>query len=507
MMRASLLVILIAATTVGTVAVAESPRSQPYSSASSDLPDLGSPAAASISKSDEYQYGASVAMQLRNQNALIEDPEVYEYLNSIGTKLAAQSPDGSRGFQFFAVKDSVINAFALPGGFIFINYGLVLASRNESELAGVMAHEIAHVTQHHAIRAIKAQSQQAITSAAAILAAIILGAIGGGGGGQAIEGGMAAAQGIAAQQQINFTRDNEEEADRVGIGYLVAAGYNPNALADFFETTARSVGLSATYIPPMLVDHPMFPDRIAEARARAAQLGIPQKAQESQSYDLIRERLRVVTAEPDTDITKQFLTRMHNGEDTLGVQYGYALALTARGKPEEGEKILSKLVKEHEGLTMLYTALGQAQMKAGHKNESLASLRHAEDLFPRNVPVTVRYAEALMAVGRNKEAHSVLLDLFNNVAPDPEQIRLTALAASAAGDPGDAYYYMGEYQIAGGELQLAVQQYQLALSTPNLSKVQRERIQARMNEVREYLSMARLKRTSNDGQDSSGNGR
>ena len=148
-------------------------------------------------------------------------------------------------------------------------------------------------------------------------------------------------------------------------------------------------------------------------------------------------------------------------------------------------------------MVLPYIALSQAQMKAGHKTEGLATLQKAEDLFPRNVPVTVRYAEALMAVGRNKEAHLTLLDLFNNVEPDPEQIRLTALAASAAGDVGDAYYYMGEYQIAGGELQLAVQQSQLALASPNLTKVQRERIQARMNEVRDYLAVAKLRRTSN----------
>jgi predicted Zn-dependent protease len=496
-MRALLAILLTAAATVTTFALAEAPRSAP-SSVSSELPDLGSPAQAGITHLDQVQYDEMVAKEIRDQGGLIEDPEVTEYLNGIGAKLAAQTPDGARSFHFFAVRDPSINAFALMSGYIFVNYGLILATRSESELAGVMAHEIAHVAQHHIIREIHAQSQQALTSAAALLAAIILGAVGGGGGGQAIEGGMAAAQGLAAQQQINFTRDNEVEADRVGIGYLIAAGYNPSALADFFELTSRSEGLAMSYIPSMLINHPMFPDRIAEARERAAQLSSQVKVKESESYELIRERLRVITADPDTDITKQFLVRMHNGEDTVGVQYGYALALMERGKPDEAVKILTKLTKEHEDLTLPYAALGQAQLKAGHKNEGLATLRHAEDLFPRNVPVTVRYAEGLMSLGRNKEAHLVLLDLFNNVAPEPDQIRLTALAASAAGDVGDAYYYMGEYQIAGGELQLAVQQYQLALASPNLTKVQRERIQARMNEVREYLAMARVKRTSNN---------
>jgi len=500
-MRVLLLILLSAASTVTTLAVADTQPRNPPSSVVSELPDLGSPAQAGISRMEQVQYDEMVAKQIRDQGGLIEDPEVTEYLNSIGDKLAAQTPDGASSFHFFAVKDPEINAFALMSGYIFVNYGLILATRSESELAGVMAHEIAHVAQHHIIREIHAQSQQAMSSAAALLAAIILGALGGGGSGQAIEGGMIAAQGIAAQQQINFTRDNEIEADRVGIGFLIAAGYNPSALADFFEITSRSEGLAMSYVPQMLINHPMFPDRIAEARERAAQLGSQVKVKESQSYELIRERLRVITADPDTDITKQFVLRLHNGEDTMGVQYGYALALTARGKPEEAVKILSKLAKEHQDLVLPYIALGQAQMSAGRRDEGLATLQKAESLFPRNVPVTVRYAEGLMAVGRNKDAHMVLLDLFNNVVPDPDQIRLTARAASAAGDVGDAYYYMGEYQIAGGELQLAVQQYQLALASPNLTKVQRERIQARMNEVRDYLAMARLRRTSNQDQD------
>src|SRR5437870_4488262 len=215
-MRALLLVLLTALTTAATVASAEPVPTVPVTSdlppaVTSELPDMGSPAATVLSQSDEYRMGAMVSRELRDQNALIEDPEVSEYVQSVGSRLAAQSPDGGRNFQFFVVKDGAINAFAVPGGFVFVNYGLVLATGSESELASVMAHEIAHVTQHHIARQIKAQSQQSITSTAAILAAILLGAIGG--GGQAIEGGIMAAQGMAIQQRINFSRDNEAEAD------------------------------------------------------------------------------------------------------------------------------------------------------------------------------------------------------------------------------------------------------------------------------------------------------
>jgi beta-barrel assembly-enhancing protease len=508
-MRRLSLLLATALLLITAAAFAGDPPSKPIMlgtpTAGSDLPDMGSPASAVLSQSDEYRLGAMVAQELRVQNALLEDPEVNEYLNNLGDKLAAQSPDGGRGFQFFLIKEATINAFAVPGGYVFIHQGLMLATSSESELASVMAHEIAHVTQHHIARQIRAQSQQAMTSAAALLAAILLGAIG---GGQAAEGGIAAAQGMAAQQQINFTRDNEMEADRVGIGYLAGAGFDANAMGGFFETMSRHEGLAATYIPAMLIDHPVTTDRIAEARARANQFA-PRKEHDSQSYELIRERVRVLTTGADVDLTGFYQNRIDRGEATLADHYALALTLMEHNRAEDAVKILDKLTDEHQGLTLLHVALAQAQIKAGHTKEGMASFARAERLFPRNVPVTVRYAEALMQQGHPMDAHNMLLDLFNNVPPTPEQIRLTALAASAAGDAGDAYFYMGEYQIAGGDLSLASQQLQLALASPHITQIQRQRYQARLDEVRDYLMSMRKKQIADngDGQGQQGQGR
>ena len=266
--------------------------------AGSDLPDIGSPAEAMLSHTDEYRLGAMIARELRDQNALLEDPEVCEYIQSAGQRLASQSAMGGEFFHYLVVKDPSINSFAVAGGYVFMFTGLILVSSTESELAAVMAHETAHVTQHHIARQIRNQSQQSLTTAAALLAAILLGAIG---GGQAAEGGIAAATGLSAQQQINFTRDNEAEADRVGIGYLAGAGYDPNAMATMFETMSRSEGLYETYIPAMLIDHPVTTDRLGEARARAAQFP-PRKGKDSQSFLLIRERVRVLTATGDVNL-------------------------------------------------------------------------------------------------------------------------------------------------------------------------------------------------------------
>ncbi len=505
-MRPLLVTLLSAILTSATVAFAGEPpgassRDLMGAQAGSDLPDMGSPAETVLSKSDEFRLGAMVAKELRDQNELIEDPEVSEYINDVGKRLASQSEMGGEYFHYFVIRDTTINAFAVTGGYVFFNAGLVLATENESELAGVMSHETAHITQHHIARMLADQSRQSLTTAAAMIGAILLGALAGGpGASDAIQGGIAAAQGMAVQHQINFTRDNEWEADRVGIGYLAGAGFDPYGMGEMFETMAHHSGLAQTYIPAMLIDHPVDSERIAEQRSRAAQFP-PRTGQDSQSYELIRERVRVLTATGDTDMALQYAQRIAQGGDNMGNQYGRALALMGGNKAAAGEAvgILTKLVQQHEGLTVLYTALGQAQAKAGHVNEALATFKHAEALFPRNVPVTVRYAETLMAAGRPGEAHTMLLDLFNIVPPTPDQIHLTALAASAAGDPGDAYFYMGEYQIANGDLQLAVQQYQLALAAPGTSTIQRQRYRARLDEIREFLASTRKPRLTDNG--------
>ncbi len=159
-------------------------------------------------------------------------------------------------FTFFAVKDSGINAFALPGGFIGVNAGLVTATRNESELAGVLAHEIAHVTQRHIARSVQNAGRANLASAAAILAAILIGATTGLPS-DAVMGTVTAAQGLAVQQQINFTRANETEADRVGIGILAAAGFDPAAMPDFFWTMQQRSGSVGRNIPELLRTHPV----------------------------------------------------------------------------------------------------------------------------------------------------------------------------------------------------------------------------------------------------------
>jgi beta-barrel assembly-enhancing protease len=464
--------------------------------AGNDLPDIGSPASSTLSLDDEYRIGLQVVRQLRDEGQIIEDPEATEYLQALGSRLVAQaSGDSPQRFQFFFVRDDTVNAFALPGGFIGINYGLMLATRNEAQLAGVLAHEIAHVTQRHIARRVRSQGRQSIATMAAILAAILVGAATG--SSDATMGGVAMAQGAAMQQQINFTRANENEADRVGMGFLAAAGFDPYGMPDFFETLGRRTSITAANrnaLPEILQSHPVTTNRIAESRARAAQFQDLKPSPESVSYALTRERLRVLGSPAEENVRRYYADRRDHQALSAGELYGEALASYQAGDARASLDSLRALAREHPQVPMLQATLGSALLAAGENEAALETFRRALVLSPRNIPLTLRYAEALLKVDQAKTAHAVLLDLFNNVAPTPEQIRFTALAASSAGDTADAAYYMSEYHISTGNLPLSVSQLEMALAVPGITGVQRSRFQARLDEVREVLFSDRRRR-------------
>jgi len=450
-----------------------------------DLPNIGSSANSTLTLDDEYRIGLMVVRGLREQGLILEDPEVTDYIQSVGSRIASQATDSEQRFHFFVVREGNINAFALPGGFIGVNYGLITATANEAQLASVLAHEIAHVTQRHIARAIQARGRQGMASTAALLAAVLVGMATG--SSDAIQAGIAISQGTAAQQQINFTRANEYEADRIGISFLAAAGYNPDAMPDFFETLNRRAGLAGSQVPEFLRTHPVTTNRIAESRDRAGQLA-PRIAPESPSYAFVRERVRVLGAPSDSDLRAYYAALIDRAPLTPAQRYGQALAQLSAGERDQAASTLIELVAAQPESPLLQAALGQALFGAGQLELARNTLEKALRVAPRNVPLTVRYAEVLMQTGQSKEAHRVLLDLFNNVPPTPEQIRLTALAASGAGDNADAHHYMAEYHISTGDLQLAVKQLELAIAHPDITAVQRARFEARSKEVRDALA-------------------
>jgi predicted Zn-dependent protease len=328
-------------------------------SVASDLPDLGGPATAMINKFDEMQIGRMEMNELRDQNVILEDAEVTDYLQQLGSRLSSQARADDRTFTYMALREPIINAFATFGGFICINSGLILVTDNEAELASVMAHETGHVVQRHMARAVAAESRMSLASTAALLAAILLGAASGAGG-QAIEGAVAMSQGIALQQSINFTRGQEIEADAVGIELLSGAGFDPNEMAAFFESMSRVEGLGMAGIPALLVDHPVTSDRIAAARNRAATFPAVKLLPESQSFAFFKERVRVLSEPPEVHLDQYYASIRDHRALTPAEHYGEALVQIQQGNAQPAVQTLRELQRTYPQMTVLYAALGQA---------------------------------------------------------------------------------------------------------------------------------------------------
>ncbi|MCC5868641.1 MAG: M48 family metallopeptidase [Gammaproteobacteria bacterium] len=444
-----------------------------------NLPDMGSPSDAALSKDREAQIGRMVLRQLRDAGMVMEDPLVDEYIQNLGQRLAGHAHDGDFRFRFFVVDDGAINAFAMPGGYIGINRGLIDASRNESELAGVVAHEIAHVTQRHISRSIAASQRTSIIAAAAMLAAVVLGAAG---GGDAAMGAMAMGQSYAIEQQIAHTRANEYEADRIGIGVLASAGFDPEGMPRFFEVLQRRYGFATAGVPEFLRTHPVTTDRIAEGLSRARQLERPDQIEDSLSYRLTKARLRVLSSPTPEAARNWFEDEMRRNDATdPGLEYGLALASLRQGQSDLALLSFRSKVEAQPEIIQYHIGLAQAYQSTNDLAEAIAVYENAVRLFPRNLPLVIHYAEALLSDNRPAEAHAILLDLLNTVPPTPEQIRLIAMAASASGEVAEAHYYMAEFHIVNGNAPLAVNQLRMALAAPTLNPVQRARFEARID--------------------------
>jgi len=260
-----------------------------------DLPDMGSPSDGLLSVRTEAQIGRQVYANLVSSGAVITDPELQEYIQDVGMRLVAHA-DIKRGqyFNFFLVDNPVINAFALPGGYIGVHTGLLLATANESELAGVLAHEVSHVTQRHISRAVYANQRASTITLATMLGAILAG-VAAGADADVIAGAVGISQGMAIEQQISFTRSNEYEADRVAVAVLANAGFDPQGLPDFFETMSRKTSSLIRDVPTFLLTHPVSADRMAETRARVRDQVVTE-TKESLGFELARARARTPTS-------------------------------------------------------------------------------------------------------------------------------------------------------------------------------------------------------------------
>jgi predicted Zn-dependent protease len=416
---------------------------------------------------------------------LVTDEEVEDYIQQVGMEVGKHS--GYYGdFHFFVVDSPVINAFAVPGGYIGVHSGLILGSRNESELASVLAHEVSHLTQRHGARMIEAAGRMSIPSLAAFLGAIIISAI----DPQAGMGALTAIGAAQQQYQINFTRANEKEADRIGIELLNNAGFNTLAMADFFGQLQLANRYSdPEEIPEYLRTHPVNVNRVAEARERAEKMQPRAIREDSYQYLLVWQKLNVMSANDPAQAKAFYEAQLRDGtfRNETAAQYGYALALTEAGDFERARIELDKLQAAQPGILAFRIARARLEQRAGNLPRALALFDEARKADPESRAATYGYVTLLTNTGRPAEARRILRDFGTSDQREPKFYKLLAAAEERQGDVASAHYNLGEYYRAVGEYELAAEQLKLAQTVADISHYQRLRVDARLDEIENDL--------------------
>ena len=342
------------------------------------LPDMGDSSGTLISPVEEKELGDAFFRSLHAKIKINQDAEIQHYIQSIGQQLVANSDEPSNPFYFFIVLDKQINAFAGPGGYIGINSGLFLLTQAESELASVMAHEVAHVTQRHLYRAFEAASKLSIPTAAATLAAILIGT-------QSPALGQAALLAIQAgsiQFQIDFTRDNEKEADRVGMQTLANSDYNPRSMPVFFERLQQSTRYYGQGIPEFLRTHPVSASRISDTRGRSNKYPYKQYP-DSKGYLLTKAKLRVITASDLKAPLAYFKAREHQGtKDQRAIaRYGIGLVHLKSRQYNAAENIFQLLAKQYPEQPQYAYAVAKTAFEALQYQKALKLFKKAVSRF------------------------------------------------------------------------------------------------------------------------------
>jgi beta-barrel assembly-enhancing protease len=453
---------------------------------SPELPDIGDSSGSAISPEFERRLGKAFMRSVRQFSTIVDDPEVESYIKSIGYKLGANSDNNSLAFSFFVVDSPDINAFAAPGGVIGVNSGTILSSRSESELAGVLAHEIAHVTQRHMARQFEQAGQFSLPRTAALLGAILLGIAN-------PEAGVAAltvVTGASVQAQINFTRANEEEADSVGIQLLARSGYDPQGMPNFFERLQQKSEYYQGNAPEFLRTHPLTTSRIAESKARAASYK-PVNYVNTISYEMVRAKIEVNSYKKPKDAVKEFKYRLSITPATkkIPVRYGYVLALTNAGAYHLAREQLKALLGIDKDNITYMLAAANIESKARNYDAALGIFQKAYQLYPDYRPLVLAYAKGLLDAQQPGHARDLLIHYRRLQDPDPAYYNLLSQAEAQSGSMANSGIAKAEYYYLTGDTKLAIDKLIHTKREDALDYFQREIITARISQLEQELEL------------------
>jgi len=444
------------------------------------LPDLGDVAQAGFTPLQERRMGEAIMREIRADRAYYDEAEATDYVNNLGNRLASRSIEARQHFEFFLIRDPQINAFALPGGFIGVNTGLILAAQAESEVAGVMAHEIAHVTQRHIARMLMQQDQSAVATLGAIAAALLLSRV----STQAAEAAIAFGQAGAIQNQLNFTRDNEREADRVGLQILDQAGFDPRGMAAFFERLQRATRVYESGAPTYLRTHPLTFERIADMQNRTESLGYRQ-VPDSLEFQLIRAKLRAQLDSPRDAVSffEQSLAERKFLSEAAS-RYGLVVSLMRlreHGRARVELAALRKLVPANPIVETLTCEFG---VQAYGAEKTLPCYREALKSFSSYRALIYAYANVLLETNRPQEALRLVEARLQMITDDYRLYLLQARGFAALDRRLSQHRAQAEAYVRMGNLGAAMEQLRIGLKSGDGDFYQVSSAESRLRELR-----------------------
>jgi predicted Zn-dependent protease len=446
-----------------------------------ELPDLGDASRSALSENQEERIGREIMRQIRESSDYLDDAVVADYLANLGDRLVAASTAPGRHFEFFPVRDATINAFALPGGYIGVHTGLISAARNESELAGVLSHEIAHVTQQHIARMVDNQRNASVISLAALAVAILAARS----NSQMAEAALAGSAALSLQNQLDFTRENEREADRVGLRILDQAGFALEGMASFFERLQAQGRLYENNAPAYMRTHPLTFERIADMQNRVGEQPYRQHT-DSVDFKLVRARVQAAQGEARDAVTL-FEARVREQEDAAA-WYGLLQASLRAGDLQRARRALGKLGKDAVSSPLPAMATVEVALAEGRADEAIRQARVGLAKYPGYRPLAYLYARALLRAKRVVEALDFLDERRRDWPSDPQFQLLLAEAYGAAGQNAKAHLAQAEAYALSDRIAAAIEQLRLAQRAGNADFYTLSIIDARLRELREIQS-------------------
>ena len=425
--------------------------------AASTLPDLGSTAGNILPPHVANKVGAAFVRQARSRAKFVNDPLLLDYLNTLGNKLVKVAVPGTafenQKFQFHLIEDSSPNAFAVPGGQIFFHTGLIVDSKSEAELAGVLAHEIAHITENHSARGIENSKYDNVIAIASILLAAASGSA------EAAQAAVALSQGGLIQKRLNFTRGFEREADNIAIVTLNKAGYNPSALADFLHTFNRRQNFAGSRPPAFLLTHPLTDERITETESRAR--AYPEHKQPNENKQTFNDFKAAILANHHRSPQKlaNFYRLNRSALQNSSERFKYGIALTKLKKFDEAETQLQLALRDSPN--NLHYLIAQSELDIARKNHSAAVKlfeRIKQELPEEYNKIELYHAYTLITAKTNKLAIPILKNAIRRSPKDPDARILIARAYGELGLLYDSYKARAEHHYLLGNYAFAIKQ-------------------------------------------------